>query len=77
MQPHDEYMRLGNNDEARCKAYRELFRQALTGEDAHKIERAMRQNQPLSDNRFRHRVEQKYGIELGRDSRGRPHKRKD
>ena len=77
LQPHDEYMRLGGNAEARCQAYRELFRHALTGEDVHKIEHAMQHNQPLGDNRFRCQIEQQYGIEFGRSTRGRPCKRDD
>ena len=54
------------------QAYRELFLHGLTGEDVHKIEHAMQHKQPLGDNHFRRQIEQQYGIEFGRSTRGRP-----
>lgn len=71
---HDEYMRLGQSEDDRCYAYRELFRYALSEEDLHFIRKAAHYCQPVGDDRFRADIEQKYGIKLGEMKRGRPKK---
>ena len=72
--PHDEYLKLGSNSEARCYAYRELFKYHLSDHDIHLIENASKYCQPVGDDRFRHQIEEKYGIKLGQAARGRPRK---
>lgn len=71
---HDQYMRLGQSEDDRCYAYRELFRYALSEEDLHFIRKAAHYCQPVGDDRFRADIEQKYGIKLGEMKRGRPKK---
>lgn len=71
---HDEYMRLGQSEDDRCYAYRELFRYALSEEDLHFIRKAAHYCQPVGDDRFRADIEQQYGIKLGEMKRGRPKK---
>jgi len=72
--PHVEYLKLGASVESRCHAYRELFKNQLSGTDVHLIERASEYCSPLGDDRFCRQIEMKYGIKLGQSARGRPKK---
>ena len=72
--PHDEYLRPGSDSQSRCFAYRELFKHHLPEQDIHRIEKAAQYCQPLGDERFRHQIEEKYGIKLGQAARGKPRK---
>ena len=58
--------------EARCYAYREIFKHQLSEHDIQLIEKAKEYCQPVGDDRFRIEIEEKYGIKLGQISRGRP-----
>ena len=58
--------------EARCYAYREIFKHQLSEHDIHLIEKAEEYCQPVGDDRFRIEIEEKYGIKRGQISRGRP-----
>jgi len=71
---HEEYLNLGTTTDARCHAYRELFRTQLSENDLHVIERASEYSCPVGDDRFSRNVEKQYGIKLGQSSRGRPKK---
>jgi len=75
--PHAEYLKLGNDAETRCYAYRELFKNYLSEKDVHIIENASKYCQPLGDDRFKFQIETKYGIKLGYGSRGRPRKKNE
>lgn len=70
--PHQEYLRLDDNQERRCHAYRELFKGHLSEENLHMIRKAVHYCQPVGDDRFRAQIESKYGINLGQIARGRP-----
>ncbi|MHB8474175.1 MAG: transposase [Gammaproteobacteria bacterium] len=72
--PHEEYLRLGASDTARCSAYRELFRGPLGETDLHLIRNAAHYCQPVGDERFRKQIAAKYGITPGQMCRGRPRK---
>jgi putative transposase len=72
---HDEYLKLDKDKDARCYAYRELFKYKLSEHDIHFIEKAEEYCQPVGDDRFKKDIEEKYGIKLGQMSRGRPKKR--
>ncbi len=39
LQPHEEYLHLGQKNSERCHAYRELFRNQLSEEDMHVVAR--------------------------------------
>ena len=71
---HEEYLRPDKDKDARCYAYRELFKHHLSEHDIHLIEKAEEYCQPVGDDRFRIAIEEKYGIKLGQISRGRPKK---
>jgi putative transposase len=75
--PHEEYLRLGQTRDARCHAYRELFKYQVSEADLHCIRKAAHYCQPVGDDRFRQQIEKKYGIKLGQAKRGRPRKMKD
>ena len=75
--PHPEYDRLGKTPDARCHAYRELFRCQISVNELHFIRKAAYYCQPVGDDRFRERIEQQYGIKLGQMARGRPSKNDD
>lgn len=72
--PHQGYLDLGGNQEARCHAYRYLFENQLSEENMHLIRKAAHYCQPIGDDRFRKQIESKYGIKIGRMARGRPRK---
>jgi len=72
--PHDEYLKLGVDDELRQHACRKLFRHAISSDDIHTIESAARYCRPAADNRFCERIASRYGIEIPRPGRGRPRK---
>lgn len=74
LQPHDEYLRLGVTLQERCRIYRKLFRSALDREDLQLIRKAAHYCQPVCDERFRTKIEQRYGVVLGQMRRGRPEK---
>lgn len=67
-------MALGSSREERCIAYRELVRTHLDGQDIHQIRQAAHCCQPVGDDRFRQKIEQRYDIRLGQMRRGKPRK---
>jgi putative transposase len=75
--PHDEYLKLGKEDESRAKAYRSLFKEQLSEENLHLFRKAAHYCQPVGDDRFREQIEKKYGVVLGKMKRGRPKRREE
>ena len=75
--PHDEYLILGKTMDERCFTYRDLFKVELSEENLHLFRKSAHYNQPISDDRFRVQIENKYGIQFGQTKRGRPRKQKD
>jgi len=73
----EEYLRLGRDAEERGSAYRNLFSDQLSEGDLDLIRQAAHFNQPVADDRFRERIESRYGVNLGRMLRGRPRTRGD
>lgn len=73
--PHREYLRLGSDRQERVRAYRELFRYQLSEEDLHLVRKAAHYCQPVGDERFRARIESRYGLKLGQMERGRPRRK--
>lgn len=71
---HPEYLELGATDKSRCSAYWELFTYQLSEHDIHLIENASEYCHPVSDDRFREQIEDRFGICLGQTVRGRPRK---
>ena len=72
LQPHTEYIRLGDTTQSRCHAYRELFKHQISECDIHLIERASEYCHPVGDDRFKRQIEMRYGVNLGHAARGRP-----
>ncbi len=72
--PHDEYLNLGNDKQARCFAYRELFRSQIDNNDLQTIRRAAHYSYPLGDSRFVEQIERLSGKGAGYPKRGRPRK---
>jgi putative transposase len=54
---HDEYMKLGSSDDARCFAYRELFKVPLCDHDVHDIRSSLDRNQWLAQSRFSEQID--------------------
>lgn len=69
---HDEYKQLGMTKDERCFNYRSLFKYHLDDGDIDLIRKAAHFSQPVGDDRFKREIENKYGIALGQDRRGRP-----
>jgi len=70
--PHDEYVRLGRQDEARREAYRGLFTARLNAETATKIRQATNGNIALGESMFQKEVEGALGRRARRGQPGRP-----
>ena len=70
--PHDLYLTLGQQQEARWYAYRELFRYSLEPEQVHDIRTTVQTGTPLGNDRFREQIEQTLGRGVGQARRGRP-----
>jgi putative transposase len=71
---HKEYLNMGTTIDARCNAYRELFKSQLPEKDIHLIERASEYCCAVGNDRFCRKIEKQYGIKLGQSARGRPKK---
>ncbi len=69
--PHERYLALGPDDQARRAAYRDLFRATLPAESIDRIRQATRTNDTLGNDRFRHQVEAMLGRRIGPLKRGR------
>lgn len=65
-------MALGSASVVRQHAYRELFREALAGDQVHDIRAAVQMGTPLGNDRFRVQVEQMLRRNVGHARRGRP-----
>ncbi len=72
--PHDVYLALGADAEARQALYRSLFRSELEQEALADIRLALNQGQPLGSGRFLDQVERMVGRRCEVRQRGRPRK---
>jgi putative transposase len=75
LMPHEEYLKLGSDHQARTQAYRELFRHQVSEEDLSLMRKAAHYCQPVGDERFREQIESRYGIKAGQMKRGRPRRK--
>lgn len=73
--PHDEYKALGGNAEARCRAYRALFDQAVDPTTCRTIRSAVQSNLVLGNDRFKDELEALTQRRVRPAKRGRPKKR--
>jgi putative transposase len=71
---HPLYLALGQNQEERGYAYRELFRNALEPDQVHHIRATVQTGTPLGNDRFRQQVEKTLQRKVGQSYRGRPAK---
>ena len=76
LRPHVEYFGLKLNRIDPCRAYRDLFKNQLAGEDLYLIRKAAHYCQPVGSDRFRRKNEEMYGIKHGQMKQGRPKKPK-
>lgn len=74
---HRLYSKLGNTDEARQHAYRELFSNTLESNQLHQLRAAVQTGTPLGNDRFREQIERTTGVRPGQLRRGRPSKLAD
>jgi putative transposase len=72
LSPHPVYLAMGEDERARRKAYRELFRAQLDAPAVDDIRLALNQNQPLGTARFYARIEKMTGQRREAKPRGRP-----
>jgi putative transposase len=72
LSPHPLYRALGRDNEERQAAYRALFRAHLDRAAIDDIRHALRQSQPLGNERFYAKIEQMTGIRREAKPRGRP-----
>jgi putative transposase len=70
--PHPLYLSLGRSDKDRQAAYRALFRAQLDRAAVDDIRLALRQSQPLGNERFYAKIEKMTGIRREAKPRGRP-----
>jgi len=72
--PHDCWLLLGESDEERVAAYRDLFNEKLNQSDIDSIRQSVGTGLPTGNDRFRREIEQALSIKLGHGKRGRPSK---
>ncbi len=77
LSPHGLYLALGQDDESRHAAYRELFRGTLEDVPLSELRMALNQDQPIGNDRFYREIEAMTGQRRELRKRGRPPKRKD
>jgi putative transposase len=70
--PHELYQRLGRTVDARCDAYKALFRAHIDEEDLKDIRSALQTGTPLGNDYFKEKIEKKLKTKVGQDRRGRP-----
>jgi putative transposase len=70
--PHPLYWSLGRNARDRQAAYRSLFQSQLQAAAVHEIRLALRQSQPLGNDRFYAKIEEVTGMRREAKARGRP-----
>ena len=70
--PHDCWLLLGEDDNARRAVYRDLFREKLDLQDIAHIRESICSGLPTGNDRFRREIEQALSIRLGQGKRGRP-----
>jgi putative transposase len=72
--PHDCWLMLGNNDDARMAAYHALFKDKLNQPDIDHIRQSLNTGLPTGNEGFRQTIETALSIRLGHGKRGRPRK---
>ena len=72
LSPHARYMAMGRSDNTRRAAYRQLFRAHLDKAAIEDIRLALKQSQPLGNERFYAKIEKMIGIRREAKPRGRP-----
>lgn len=72
---HEQYERLGSSDEARQRAYRELFRTALDARALAEIRDTAHRGWPLGSDRFKNEVERVLQCAARPPKRGRPRRK--
>ena len=77
MTPHESYLALGTDEQARRTAYRELFRYQLDPGLVDEIREATNGNYALGSSRFQEEVAKALGRRVVRGRSGRPKKQVD
>jgi len=73
--PHEIYLGLGADEQARQVAYRSLFRGYVPDRDVEDIRTCLQSGTPLGNERFRAEVERMLKVKVGHATRGRPKKK--
>jgi putative transposase len=68
--PHPEYLRLGESNEARQAAYRELFKHQLSENRIAEIREATNKAWVLGNDRFKQRIQEQLGRRVEPKPRG-------
>ena len=72
---HEQYARLGNSEEERQQAYRDLFRSELDGKELAENRDTVNRGWPLGSDRFKDEIERTLGCAARPPRRGRPLKK--
>ena len=72
LERHSLYMKLGDTDELRRFAYRELFRNSVEPDLIDSFRSTLQTGTPLGNDRFREQIEEALGRKVGQARRGRP-----
>lgn len=72
--PHEEYLRIGHDEEIRREAYRALFKAHIDEEIVGQIRNATNGNYALGSERFQNEIEEALGRRARRGQAGRPGK---
>jgi len=72
--PHAIYISLDKTTDARCSAYKELFKAHVEPQDLNDIRSSLQTGTPLGNDHFKQKIENKLGLKVGQAKRGRPFK---
>ena len=70
--PHATWLSLGETDEERQKAYRELCEEKLSADDVEALRYGTRKQLPVGSPEFKANIESTLSVKLGTGKRGRP-----
>ena len=70
--PHEQWLRLGEEDETRCRAYRDMCDGNMAGAQVETIRHTNSKGLPLGSKRFRAEIESQLKVKLGTGKVGRP-----
>jgi putative transposase len=74
MTPHEQYLKLADNQKQRLSAYRGLFKEVIDENLIKEISTSLQTGTPLGSQKFKGEIEELLGMKVGYTRQGRPKK---